>query len=175
MDHTLQVVLETSTLRERIRELGREITANYQGEPLVCVCVLKGAFLFFADLLRHVGGSPEVEFIRLASYKGGTGPSGRMSFTKDVETDLKDKHVLIVEDIVDTGRSMDYLLKVFRERGPRSLKICALVDKYERREVDVAVDFPGFRLEKGFLVGYGLDYQEMYRELDAVYELVFRK
>lgn len=167
----MKVVISPEEIQERVATLGREITERYKGEPVVVVCVLKGGFLFFADLVRHIDLDLELEFVRLASYGRGT-ESGELVFTKDMEISIKDRNVLIVEDIVDTGQSMDFLMRTLEERKPRSLAIAALVDKYERREVDVKVDFPGFHLDKGYIVGYGMDFAERYRELDGIYELV---
>ncbi|NJB66936.1 hypoxanthine phosphoribosyltransferase [Desulfobaculum xiamenense] len=167
----MKVVITPEEIRERVAVLGREITQRFNGEPLVVVCVLKGGFLFFADLVRTIDLDLELEFVRLASYGRGT-ESGELVFSKDVETTLKDKNVLIVEDIVDTGHSMDFLLRTFEERKPKALALAALVDKYERREVDVKVDFPGFHIDKGYIVGYGMDFAERFRELGGIYELV---
>lgn len=160
-------------IARRVAELGRELAEVYRHEPPVMVCVLKGAFLFFADLTRAVAWKiqPDIDFVRLASYGRGMS-GGEVKFIKDLETDIAGRHVLVVEDIVDSGRSMDYLLQVLRLRGPASVRICALLDKCERREVDLSVDFAGFRLDKGFVVGYGLDYAEQYRELPGIYELI---
>lgn len=173
MADTLQVVIDSETLHRRVAELGVEISACYQGKPLVVVCVLKGAFLFFADLIRHIKSDAlEIDFVRMASYGGGTSRGRQTLFSKDMEVDVAGKHVLLVEDIVDTGHSVEFLLKVLEKRGAASIRICAAVDKHERREVDLTVDFAGFPLQKGFIVGYGMDYAEKYRELDAIYELV---
>jgi hypoxanthine phosphoribosyltransferase len=173
MAHTLKVVIDSETLHRRVAELGAEVSAHYQGKPLVVVCVLKGAFLFFADLVRHIrNDSLEIDFVRMASYGGGTSRGRQTIFSKDMEVDVAGKHVLLVEDIVDTGHSVEFLLEVLEKRGAESIRICCVVDKHERREVDLAVDFAGFPLQKGFIVGYGMDYAEKYRELDAVYELV---
>lgn len=172
MAHKMLPVIGADAIRRRVAELGAEITAHYQGKPLVCVCVLKGAFLFFADLMRHVRTPMEIDFVRLASYGSGTSRGRQTIFSKDMEVDIDGKHVLLVEDIVDTGRSAEFLLHVLEKRGAASLKICSFVDKSERREVSLKVDFAGFPIQKGFIVGYGMDYAEQYRELDAVYELV---
>jgi len=173
MADTLKVVIDSETLRRRVTELGAEVSACYQGKPLVAVCVLKGAFLFFADLVRHIqSDSLEIDFVRMASYGGGTSRGRQTIFSKDMEVDVAGKHVLLVEDIVDTGHSVEFLLEVLEKRGAESIRLCAVVDKHERREVDVTVDFAGFPLQKGFIVGYGMDYAEKYRELDAIYELV---
>ena len=172
MAHRMLPVIPAAAITRRVAELGAEISARYHGQPLVCVCVLKGAFVFFADLIRHITCEPEIDFVRLASYGGATSRGRQNVFTKDMEVDVAGKHVLLVEDIVDTGRSAEFLLHVLEKRGAASLKICAFIDKRERREVGVSVDFAGFPIQKGFIVGYGMDYAEKYRELDAVYELV---
>ncbi|WP_022663131.1 hypoxanthine phosphoribosyltransferase [Paucidesulfovibrio longus] len=173
MSHELHPLVDAATIHDRVRELGREISASYGNEPLVLVCVLKGAFLFFADLARAMKTECEHDFVRLASYGSGTSRGKEMRFSKDLEVPIEGKHVLIVEDIVDTGNSVEFLRHVFAKSEPLSLKVCALVDKRERREIDIEVDFAGFNLTgAGFLVGYGMDYAERYRELDAIYELV---
>lgn len=171
MSDKMKVVISAEDIQARVKELGGDISKAYNGEPVTVVCVLKGAFLFFADLVRHIDCPLELEFVRLASYGAGT-KSGELVFSKDLETTIQGKNVLIVEDIVDSGKSMDFLLRTFEERKPKSLKLASLVDKYERREVELDVDFPGFKLDKGFIVGYGMDYAEKYRELDAIYEIV---
>lgn len=158
-------------IEARVRELGQEVSAHYGDEPVVCVCVLKGAYAFFTDLMRSLTIHPFIDFVRLSSYADQTSRQSRMVFSKDMEIDVKDKHVLVVEDIVDTGHSMKFLTKVLEARGPRSIRIAAMIDKNERREVDIAVDFVGFPLDKGYIVGYGLDYAEQYRELDGIYDL----
>ncbi len=167
----LTEVIAPEAVQARIAEVGREITSRFCGQPLVAVCVLKGAFLYFADLVRHLDLDVSVEFVRLSSYGDGTSRGKHQVFSKDVETSLAGRNVLVVEDIVDTGHSADFLMRTFRERNPRELALTSLVDKFERREVDLAVDFPGFHLKKGFLVGFGMDYAERYRELRGIYEL----
>ena len=172
MAHKMITVISREDIARRVAELGEEITAHYHGQPLVVVCVLKGAFLFYADLVRHIRTPMEMDFVRLASYGSGTSRGRQTIFSKDMEVDIDGKHVLLVEDIVDTGRSAEFLMHVLDKRGAASLKICSFVDKSERREVSLKVDFAGFPIQKGFIVGYGMDYAEQYRELDAVYELV---
>ncbi len=173
MADILKTVIDSETLHRRVAELGAEITRQYRGKPLVAVCVLKGAFLFFADLVRHIENEAlELDFVRMASYGSGTTRGRKTIFSKDMEVDVAGKHVLLVEDIVDTGHSVEFLLEVLKKRGAESIRVCAAIDKHERREVDLSVDFAGFPLQKGFIVGYGMDYAEKYRELDAVYELV---
>ncbi|KAB1439096.1 hypoxanthine phosphoribosyltransferase [Pseudodesulfovibrio senegalensis] len=172
MAHKLTPFISAEEIRNRVNEMGGEIARAYDDDaPLICVCVLKGAFLFFSDLIRSIDREVQVDFVRLASYGAATARGEDIVFSKDMEVSVDGKHVLIIEDIVDTGHSMDFLLHVLKKRNPKSLKICALIDKHERREIDVTVDFPGFDIPSGFIVGYGLDYAERYRELDAIYEL----
>lgn len=159
-------------IAERVREIGAEINALYEGKPLVVVCVLKGAVLFFSDLLKEITVEPEIDFVRVASYGDGTTTTRSVSFTKDIELSLKDKHVLLVEDVIDSGHTMDFLLRQLQARGAASLKVAVLIDKRERREVTIVPDFSGFLLDDGFIVGYGLDCAERYRELPAIYELL---
>jgi hypoxanthine phosphoribosyltransferase len=172
MGHKLTPFITAEQLAARVKELGGEVTASYEGDaPLVCICVLKGAFLFFSDLIRTIDREIEIDFVRLASYGTAVSRGEDIVFSKDLEISIEGKDVLVIEDIVDTGHSMDFLLHVLRRRNPKSLKICALIDKHERRERKVAVDFAGFQLSEGFIVGYGLDYAERYRELGGIYEL----
>lgn len=162
------IVFSEEEIQKRVAELGKEISAAYAGEPLVLICVLKGAFMFFSDLVRHVSVKPELDFVRIASYGNSDSPDKAISFTKDLEISVKDKHVLLIEDVVDTGGSMDFLQKQMQARGARSIRICAFIDKSERRRKVVNVDFAGFKLASGFIVGYGLDYAERYRELPDI-------
>ena len=152
----------------RVCELAERINAVYHDEPLVAVCVLKGAVLFFSDLVRHINDTNlTLDFVRLASYGNGM-QAGNIRFERDLETDIHGKHVLIVEDVVDSGQSMTCLFNVLKVRGPKSLRLAALVDKKERRTASVQVDFAGFELDRGFIVGYGLDYAEQYRALPDI-------
>jgi hypoxanthine phosphoribosyltransferase len=167
-----RVVFSREVIDQRVRELGEEISERYKGKPLVVVCVLKGAFIFCADLLRTLSIEVEVDFVRLGSYGTGKSSLGKVLFKSDLELSVENKHVLIVEDIVDSGNSMSYLKEVLSARGPASIAICSLIDKKERRDTNVQVDFSGFHLEKGFVIGYGLDFAEKYRHLDSVYEII---
>ncbi|WP_290922985.1 hypoxanthine phosphoribosyltransferase [Halodesulfovibrio sp.] len=166
----LTVVYSEEQIQERVKELAAQINKDFEGKDLVVVCVLKGAFMFFSDLLKHLTVKPEIDFVRCASYGNSTSSSKTVSFTKDLEISIKGKHVLIVEDIVDTGHTISFLMSQLKARGAESLKLASVVEKVERREIDVVVDYPGFTLEKGFIVGYGMDYAEKYRELGAIYE-----
>jgi hypoxanthine phosphoribosyltransferase len=169
----LEQIYGEEQIKTRVADLASEISAMYSGEALVVVCVLKGAFMFFSDLTRRLEGPRvEVDFVRLASYGGAATPSRTLSFVKDVELSLAGKHVLVVEDIIDTGRTLDFLLRRFAAREAKSLRVAVMIDKHERREVPVNVDFTGFALPGGFIVGYGLDYAERYRELPAIFEII---
>ncbi len=171
----LKLLYSKEKIQKRIEELGKEISDLYNDldEPVVLVCILKGAFIFFADLVRELKFKfqPEIDFVRIASY-GKSDESGKIVFSKDLEVDIKGKHVLIIEDIVDTGKTLDFFIKELKKREPVSIKLCVLVDKKERQEKKLPIDFCGFEVEKGFLVGYGLDYAEKYRCLDGIYEVI---
>lgn len=153
-------------------ELARAIEADYQGKDLLLVGVLKGAVIFLADLMRHLSLPLAVDFMAVASYGAATKSSGVVRILKDLDTPLNARHVLLVEDIVDTGLTLRYLLDVLKARSPASLKTCVLLDKRERRQVEVPVDYCGFVIPDVFVVGYGLDYAENYRQLP--YIAVFR-
>ncbi len=167
----LKEVISFHAIQDRIEELGREIARDYQGKQLVVVGILKGAFIFMADLVRAINNPLQVDFVRLSSYGSAAESSGRVSITKDIELDIKGRDVLVVEDIVDTGYTLNYLKELLQLHEPASVKICCLVDKKERREVPVDVDYVGFDVKKGFLVGYGLDFDEKYRNLKGIYNI----
>ncbi|NDY42556.1 hypoxanthine phosphoribosyltransferase [Dissulfurirhabdus thermomarina] len=167
----LEELISPDRIRARVRELGDEISRDYEGRPLVVVGILKGAFIFMADLVRHIRGPLVVDFVRLASYGSGTRSTGEVHITKDIEVDVEDRDVLVVEDIVDTGTTLRYLEEVLKLHKPRSVRICCLIDKKERRETDVSVHYVGFDVPRGFLVGYGLDFDEHYRHLPGIYRL----
>jgi len=164
-------VISTEQIHQRVQELGRQITEEYAGKRLVLLGVLNGAFIFAADLCRAIDLDLEVDFIRVASYGAATVSSGTIRLIKEPGIDLAGKEVLLVEDIVDTGTTMAWLRDHFRTSQAQSVRICALIDKKERRKVVVDVDYVGFDLDRGFLVGYGLDYAERYRNLKAIYSL----
>ena len=169
----LKTVFESRIIAARVKEMGKEIDRVYGSDPLVGICVLKGAAIFFADLVRSIANPKlELDFVRIASYGNNDVSSGNILLGKDIETDIKNKHVLIVEDIVDSGRTMSFLSSHFLAREPLSLRIAALVDKHERRETGARIDFAGFWRKDGFLVGYGMDYAEMYRSLPDICEMI---
>lgn len=164
-------VVSGEQLHERIAELGRLITADYQRRQLVLLGVLNGAFIFAADLCRAIALDVEIDFIRVASYGTATESSGAIRLVMEPRLDLTGKDVLLVEDIVDTGTTMTWMRDHFSNSVASSVKICALIDKKERRQVPVDVDYVGFSLDQGFLVGYGLDCAEKYRNLAEIYSL----
>jgi len=153
----------------RVKELADTLSHDYRGREVVIVCVLKGAFIFLADLTRYLGISYVVDFVRLSSYGSQLESSGTITITKDIEVSIEGKDVIILEDIVDTGTTLVYLRDMLEKRKPASLKICTLIDKKERRVVEIDADYVGFDLDEGFAVGYGLDFNEEFRCLPSVY------
>ena len=166
-----KLVISQKQLQEKVGELAARISADYAGKDLVLIGILNGAFIFLADLARSITVPHQIDFIRVASYGCRDSSTGAIRLTKDVELDLKDKHVLLVEDIIDTGSTLEWLTKKFREQKAASVRICTLIDKKERRSFKIPIDYVGFSLESGFLVGYGLDYAEQHRGLPEIYTL----
>ena len=164
-------IVSSLELQARVQELGRQITGAYQGRQLVLLGVLNGAFIFAADLCRAIDLELEIDFIRVTSYGASTQSSGTIRLLKEPSIDLTGKDVLLIEDIVDTGTTMAWLQDHFRQSPAKTVRICSLIDKKERRSVPVDVDYIGFSLDRGFLVGYGLDCAEKYRNLPAIYSL----
>lgn len=166
-----KTLIPEDKIKERVKELGEKISRDYAGKELVCVCVLKGAVIFLADLIRQI--RPEVDvridFLAISSYGASTKTSGVVQIQKDLSTDIQGKHVLIVEDILDTGLSLTYIKKLLMERRPESLAICVLLDKPDRRKEPVEVEYLGFSIPDEFAIGYGLDYAGKFRHLPAVY------
>ncbi|MBW1992331.1 MAG: hypoxanthine phosphoribosyltransferase [Deltaproteobacteria bacterium] len=172
MKETKRLLISREDIARRVKELAAQISQDYRGKEPVLVGILKGAFIFLADLVRALDFPVEIDFVRLMSYGDGTTSSGEVRVTKDVELPLEGRHVLVVEDIVDIGYTLYFLRQHLAGRNPLSLKFCCLIDKKERRAVNVPLDYVGFVVEKGFLVGYGLDCAEKMRTLPDVYELV---
>ncbi len=164
-------VLSQTDIQERVKSLAHKISVDYSGKRLVTIGVLKGAFIFLADLVRHISVPTQIDFVRLASYGADTKSSGKVRISKDIELDIKGKDVLVVEDIIDSGLTLAFLVEHLKTFNPLSVKICALIDKTERREKEVPVDYTGFTVESGFLVGYGLDFNEDYRGLPDINDL----
>ncbi|OGB90367.1 hypoxanthine phosphoribosyltransferase [candidate division WOR-1 bacterium RIFCSPHIGHO2_01_FULL_53_15] len=164
----LKVLIPGSRLKKMIALLARRISKDYKGKDLVLIGVLKGAFVFLSDLMRELTIPVSLDFIQLSSYGAGTVSSGVIKIRKDIDLPIVDKHVLIVEDVIDYGYTLDYLLRFLANKKPASVRICALLDKPSRRKVKVAVDYSGFKLPDKFIVGYGLDFGEKYRNLPYI-------
>lgn len=163
-----RVLIDADALAQRIRELGAVISRTYQGQDLLLISVLKGSIVFMADLIRAISIPHEVDFMATSSYGTGTQSSGVVRILKDLNSSIEGRNVLIVEDIIDSGHTLNYLVRILQERGPASLRIVALLDKPERREVQTQVDWVGFSIPNDFVVGYGLDYNEIYRNLPYI-------
>jgi len=163
-------LISQQEIQDRIRGIGQEITQDYKGLDLVVIGVLKGSFIFIADLVRQITIDHEIDLVGASSYKG-TSSTGKVVVTKQPELELKGRDVLLVEDIVDTGQTIAKIVEFMQMLNPRSIKICTLVDKSERREAQINVDYSCFCLDAGFIVGYGLDYNEKYRNLPAIFNL----
>jgi hypoxanthine phosphoribosyltransferase len=164
-----EILISSEQLQARIAELGRQISADYAGKDLLLVCILKGGVLFLSDLMRQITIPHAINFMAVTSYGAGARESsGAVRILMDLETDIEGRHVLLVEDIIDSGHTLDYIVRVLRARNPASLRICALLDKIERREVGVAVDYVGFAIANKFVFGYGLDLDEVYRNLPFI-------
>ncbi len=159
-------------IQAKVREVADRITREYDGKEIIMVCILKGAFMFFSDLVRYIRIPIKVDFISCSSYVRSDS-TGEVKMHQDLREDIKDKHVILVEDIADSGLTLNFLREHLLQREPASLKICALLDKKDRRIVDVPLDYVGFRIPNEFVVGYGLDYSNMFRNLP--YIAVFKK
>lgn len=168
-----ELLIHQAAINARVRELASRISADYQGKEPIVICVLNGAVFFFTDLVREITVPLKIDFIRAASYGSGSSSSGSVRLTKDLEIPITDKPVILVEDIVDTGLTLSKILDIITGHSPESIKICSLIDKQERREKDIVIDYCGFQVNEGFLVGYGLDYNEQYRCLRDIYKLRF--
>lgn len=167
----LEVLLSQEQIDKRIKELGAEITRDYAGKNPLLIGVLKGACFFLSDLLRAIDTRLGIEFMAISSYGSSTRTSGEVRIMKDLDVPIEGRHILVVEDIVDTGLTLSYLLANLESRGAASVKLAALLDKYERREKDVKIDYLGFPIPDHFVVGYGLDYAERYRNLPFIANL----
>ena len=168
-DDVLKTLISEQELQARVAELGQEINATYTDEdrPLL-ICVLKGAFMLLADLVRHLDVRHEVDFMEISSYGAGTVSTGVVRILLDLAQNIEGRHVLIVEDIIDSGRTLDYITRNLKTRGPASVRVCTLLSKPSRREIDIPVDFVGFEVPDEFVVGYGLDFVEEYRNLPFI-------
>ena len=163
-----EILIDADRLQERIRELGEEITADYADRELLLVGVLKGAVFFMADLMRSIDVPCEIDFMAISSYGASTDSSGVVRILKDLDINIEGRHVLVIEDIVDSGLTLSYLVRNLESRAPASLSVCALLTKPERRENEVDIRYVGFEIPNKFVIGYGLDFAERYRNLPYV-------
>ena len=166
-----KILLTEKQIQKRVKQLGKIISDDYRGKEPVIICMLKGAVYFFADLIKHIDIPVMIDFARLSSYRNGT-TSGKMELIADITAEIENRDVLIVEDIVDSGKTLSYFIDLLKEKKPSSIKICTFLDKKERREVDITADYIGFDIPCGFVIGYGLDYAERYREFPFLAEII---
>ena len=165
----LKKLYSKKAIKEAVKRLAGLIEKDFPGEEIVFVCLLKGSFMFTADLVRHIENPAVVDFMRVSSYGAAMKTTGKVEVLKDIEADIKGKNVIIVEDIIDSGLTLKMISSLLRKRKPKSLKICTLVDKRARREVKIEGDYVGFTLDDGFIVGYGIDHAEKYRNYPEIY------
>jgi hypoxanthine phosphoribosyltransferase len=163
-----KILVDEATIQQRVIELGEAISEAYRGQDLVLVSVLKGSIIFMADLVRAISVPHEIDFMATSSYGAATSSSGVVRILKDLNVSIQDRNVLVVEDIIDSGHTLSYLLRLLNERQPASLRIVTLLDKPDRRDVPIDVDWIGFSIPNEFVVGYGLDYNELYRNLPYI-------
>ncbi|HEY3275401.1 MAG TPA: hypoxanthine phosphoribosyltransferase [Syntrophorhabdaceae bacterium] len=165
----LKKLYSKEEIEEAVKRLGALIEKDYDGETVIFVCLLKGSFMFTSDLVRSAAVPSKVDFMRVSSYGNGTTSKGTITITKDLEEDITGQNVVIVEDIIDSGLTLTEVRGMLQKRNPKSIKICALLDKRARREIEIEGDYVGFTMEDGFVVGYGIDYAEQYRNLPEIY------
>ncbi len=168
MAENIKVLISEEEISKKIKELGEAISKEYAGKTLHLICVLKGGVFFMTELSKHITLPVTIDFMSVSSYGDSTVSSGRVRILKDLDESIEGREVLVVEDIIDSGRTLSYLLDLLKNRQPNSLKLCTLLDKPSRREVDVNVDYTGFQIPDEFVVGYGLDYAQIYRNLPYI-------
>ena len=168
MSETIHELISEADVAAKIAELGAQISKDYDGEEIYMLCILKGGVFFMTELAKHITVPVSLDFMSVSSYGSQTRSSGNVRIIKDLDTPIEGKHVLVVEDIIDTGRTLAYLLDNLQQRNPKSLKLCTLLDKPEERVTEVDVDYVGFQIPDKFVVGYGLDYDQHYRNLPYI-------
>lgn len=171
MTEKVEVLIEESEVQKRIREIAEEISKDYEGKEVLLICILKGSVMFTCELAKRIKCPVLFDFMSVSSYGDGTESSGRVKIIKDLDDNIEGKDVIVIEDIIDSGRTLKFLMEVLEVRNPRSLKLCTLLDKPDRRVVDVKVDYTGFKIPDEFVVGYGLDYAQKYRNLPYIGKL----
>ncbi len=168
MSEKISVLISREEVLKKIQSMADQISADYAGKEIALVCVLKGGVFFMTELSKYITVPCTLDFMSVSSYGNGTVSSGTVCIVKDLDEKIEGRDVLVVEDIIDSGRTLSYLMEMLAERNPKSLKLCTLLDKPERREAEVAVDYTGFQIPDAFVVGYGLDYQQKYRNLPYI-------
>ena len=174
MNYRIENLIDRKTVENRIKELAKQIEKDYAGEELYCVGLLKGSVVFLSDLVKEINSPVVIDFMSVSSYGSETVSSGDVKILKDTDLDLRGKHVLIVEDIIDTGLTLEHVIKYFKDsKGVKTLKTCTLLSKPERRKVNIDIDYIGFDVPDKFVIGYGLDYDQKYRNLPYIAVVVF--
>ena len=168
MEHKIKVLVSEQEVNPRIKEIGEQISKDFEGKEVHLICVLKGGVFFTCELAKRITVPVSLDFMSVSSYGAGTTSSGVVKIVKDLDQPLEGKEVIIVEDIIDSGRTLNYLIDILKKRNPKSMTLCTLLDKPERRVVDVKVDYVGFNIPDEFVVGYGLDYDQKYRNLPYI-------
>ena len=164
----VKVLIDEEKLQKRVEEIAKQIEEEYKGKEITLICILKGSIFFTVDLAKKINGDVKLEFIRVSSYGEGTESTGEIKMKLDLKDSIQGKDVIVIEDIIDTGRTLSYLMEYLKMKKPNSVKLCALLDKPDRRVVDVKVDYTGFQIPDKFVIGYGLDFDERYRNLPYV-------
>jgi hypoxanthine phosphoribosyltransferase len=168
-EYLQEVLISETALQEKVKQLGQQISEDYKGKDLLLLCILKGGVIFLTDLMRHLTIPNEIDILAVSSYgKKARGSTGVVRIVKDLDQPIYGRHVLIIEDIIDSGHTLNYIIRNLATRNPASLRICTLLDKFERREIDIAVDYTGFVIPDKFVFGYGLDLDEKFRELPFI-------
>lgn len=168
MSEKISVLIDETTVNEKIKEIAKQISKDYEGKSITLICILKGSVFFVCELAKRITVPVTLDFMSVSSYGSGTESSGRVKIVKDLDESIEGKDILIVEDIIDSGRTLSHLMTLLKARNPKSIKLCTLLDKPERRVVSVDVDYTCFEIPDKFVVGYGLDYDQKYRNLPYV-------
>lgn len=166
-----RILFPGKEIQKKVKELGNKITLDYFGKEIILICILRGAVVFLTDLIKHIDLPLSIDFMSISSYGFSPIDSGLVKITKDLDENIEGKHVLIVEDIIDTGLTLSYMIRNLQLRNPASIEICTLIDREVRRIANIKIKYSAFKLEEKYVVGYGLDYKQRYRNLESIYEL----
>lgn len=168
MSENIRVMISEEDVNKKIAQIATQINEDYKGESVHLICILKGSVFFTCELAKRINLPVTIDFMQVSSYGDGTSSSGRVKIVKDLDETVEDKNIIVIEDIIDSGRTLSYLMSLLKARNPKSIKLCTLLDKPDRRVVDVVVDYTGFEIPDEFVVGYGLDYAQKYRNLPYI-------